>query len=96
MHSALALRRERGARLLLVVGFALGFYLFLFDFVNPLTPTPIALVNGKAAQHTVPLGVFISACLLTQALLLSFRQTAQRLSQQRTNNLLELTGRRRC
>ncbi len=96
MHSALALSRGRGLRLFLIVGFVLAFYGFVFDFVNPLTPTPIAVVNGKSAQDGVSLGAVISACLLAQSLLLSLLRTAQRLSEHRTADLLDLTGRRRC
>ncbi len=83
-------------RLFVMVGFVLAFYGFLFDFITPLTPTPIAVLNGKPLRHAISPAVIAGVCLLVQCLLPSFLRSAPKLFERRAGDLVNVTGCRRC
>ena len=96
MNSSLGLR-GKWVRVFLILQFALAFCPFLCDFVSPLTPTPIAIVNGKLVKETVPaILTFTCACLLAQSLLLPVCTTSCPVFGRRTRGVEALTCRWQC
>lgn len=80
-------------RLLFLV---IGLYAFLFDFVNPLTPTPIAVVHGKLVKQRVAVAAAAAICLPAIAPALLPRKGLLAVFTGHPADLLGLTCHRRC